>query len=73
MEERKSAFFTIMLLASIILVFTVTDLIQGDRTFSETEKRMLKTRPVFTWDAVFDGKYTRDYEAYLTEIGRAHV
>ena len=67
MEERKSAFFTIMLLASIILVFTVTDLIQGDRTFSETEKRMLKTRPVFTWDAVFDGKYTRDYEAYLTD------
>ena len=45
MDEKRSAFFTIMLLSAIILIFTAADFIQEDRTFSETENKLLADRP----------------------------
>ena len=72
MDEKRSAFFTIILLSAILLLFTAADLIQKDRIFSEAENKMLATRPKWSWDALLEGKYTQDYEAYLTEqfVGR---
>ena len=72
MEEKRSAFFTIMLLSAIILIFTAADLIQEDRTFSETENKLLADRPEWSWEALIEGEYTQDYETYLTEqfVGR---
>lgn len=72
MNERKSAILTIVFLSSVILIFTAADLIQGDRLFSETENKLLASRPKFTWEALFQGKYTEDYEKYLTDqfVGR---
>lgn len=72
MNEKKSAMTGILFFASVILIFTLADLIQGDRLFSETENKILASRPKFTWDALFRGNYTEDYEKYLTEqfVGR---
>lgn len=72
MNEKRSAFFTVLLLASIILVFSFSDLIQEDRVFSETENKVLASKPKFTTEALLKGRYTEDYETYLTDqfVGR---
>lgn len=72
MSEKKSEAFTIAVLSSIILIFTVMDLIGDDRLFSEAENRVLAPRPEFTLEALFQGKFTEDYEAYVTDqfVGR---
>ena len=57
MNEKRSAIFTIAVLASILLVFTVADLIKDDRLFSETENRILAVKPKFSLEAMFQGKY----------------
>ena len=67
MNEKRSAIFTIAVLASILLVFTVADLIKDDRLFSETENRILAVKPKFSLEAMFQGKYMKDYETYVTD------
>lgn len=67
MNEKKNAVLTIAVISSIILIFTAVDLLQGDRLFSETENRMLASKPEFTMKALFEGNYTKDYETYVTD------
>lgn len=72
MDEKRSSILTIMILASIVLVFTAGDLIQGDRFFSELENKVLAKRPAFSVEDLFAGKYTKAYETYLSDqfVGR---
>lgn len=72
MREKKSAIISICFISFVILVFTLADLIRQDRVFSETENKVLASRPEFAWDALFFGDYTADMENYLTEqfVGR---
>lgn len=67
MDEKRSALFTIIVIASVIVVFGAADLIQGDRLFSETENRVLAERPEFTLDAFLREGYAQKYEAYLSD------
>ena len=67
MNEKRSALFTIIVIASVIVVFTAADLIQKDRLFSETENRVLAARPGFSWEGLLRGDYAEAYEAYLTD------
>lgn len=67
MNEKRNAIFTIAFLASIILIFTVVDFFHGDRVFSETENRVLASRPKFSAQELFFGSYTSDYEKYVTD------
>ena len=67
MEEKSNAYFTAAVIAAILLIFTVADLFHGDRIYSETENRLLATRPSVTRKAVFSGKFAEDYEAYVTD------
>lgn len=72
MNEKRSAIFTIAVIASVIFIFTAADLIQGDRLFSETENKVLASRPKFSVEDLVGGKYTESYEAYVTDqfVGR---
>ena len=72
MNEKRNAIFTIAFLASIILIFTTVDFLHGDRVFSETENRVLASKPNFSAQALFFGSYTSDYEKYVTDqfVGR---
>lgn len=72
MNEKKNAWFTIGILFSIILTFTVADLVKGDRFFSERENRILASRPKLTLETVLDGSYESDYETYVSDqfVGR---
>ncbi len=72
MSEKRRAFFTFGFLFSIILVFSFADLVQGDRVFSETENKVLASKPKLTWESLSGGSYGEDYETYLTDqfVGR---
>lgn len=72
MDEKRSTIITIIILSSIILVFTAGDLIQKDRFYSELENKVLAAKPEFSLEAVFEGEYTKKYETYLTDqfVGR---
>lgn len=72
MDEKRSAVITIIILSSIILIFTLGDLIQKDRIYSEMENRVLAARPEFSAQALFDGTFTEKVETYLSDqfVGR---
>ena len=67
LKEKKNALRSIIFLASIILVFTIADLFNEERFFSESENRILAKKPELTAETVFSGKYMSDYEAFLND------
>ena len=72
MNQKKNAVFTIAFPAAVFLIFTLADLLHGDRIFSETENRVLASRPAFSSESLFSGEYTAALEKYLTDqfVGR---
>ena len=67
LKEKKNALRSIIFLASIILVFTIADLFNEERFFSESENRILAKKPKMTVESVFSGKYMSDYETFLND------
>lgn len=70
--EKKNAIRTVVFLCAILLVFFVADLLQGDVVFSESENRILASRPKLSTDALLDGSYMKAYETYVNDqfVGR---
>ena len=70
--EKKNAIRTVVFLCAIMLAFFVADLLQKDVFFSESENRILASKPQLSVDAVLDGSYMKDYEAYVNDqfVGR---
>lgn len=67
MGEKKSVYLNIGIICVIFLIFMVADLLVSDRLYSESENRMLASRPEFSLEALLDGSYTADYEEYVTD------
>lgn len=72
MDEKRNAILTIGLICAILLVFMGADLLTEDRLFSETENRILASRPEISKETVKNGKYAEKYEEYITDqfVGR---
>ena len=72
MNDKRNAFLTVGILFAVMISFTVADFIKGDRVFSETENRVLASRPEFSKEALLEGEYTEEYEEYVTDqfVGR---
>ncbi|MCM1025713.1 MAG: DHHW family protein [Roseburia sp.] len=72
MKEKGNAIFTVALLSAIVLIFTAADLAGEDRIFSETENRVLASRPEFSAESLRKGDYAGGYETYITDqfVGR---
>lgn len=72
MNEKWNAIFTIGVIFSIIFIFTVADFVTSDKLFSESENRILASKPEFSQEALWQGTYTEDYETYVTDqfVGR---
>lgn len=72
MNDKRNAVLTIIILFAMIVTFTVADVIKEDRLYSETENRMLATKPEFSVEALLEGSFAEDYEAYVTDqfVGR---
>ena len=56
------AMFVVMLFGGMIW-----SIVTPDQSYSDTENRFLATKPKFSWEALFDGEYTQDYETYITD------
>ncbi|MGN1002611.1 MAG: DHHW family protein [Oscillospiraceae bacterium] len=50
-----------------IALFFVLNLVIPDRDFSQQENRTLQTAPSFSFKDLFSGKFTSDYETYVTD------
>ena len=48
-------------------LFFVLNLVLPDRSFSEQENRYLQTAPRFSFSELFSGKFTKNYEDYVTD------
>lgn len=57
---------------SIVLVFTIIDMVTPDKKFSDLENRNLKTKVKFTMKDFLDGTFSKQYEEYINDqfIGR---
>lgn len=51
----------------LIFGFTIASIVSPERGFSDNENRVLASKPVFSWDTLFDGTYISKYETYITD------
>ena len=65
--KKRAALRSIIFLSAIILTFTVADLFNEERFFSESENRILAEKPTLSKEALLSGKYMEDYESYLND------
>lgn len=70
--ENIHAFVSAGIICAILLAFTAADLLKQDRLFSETENRILASRPDYSRESLLDGSFAREYETYVTDqfVGR---
>lgn len=66
-RDKIHAFLTVGVICGILLAFTIADFMNEDRLYSEKEKRMLASSPEFSKEALLDGSFMEDYEAYVTD------
>lgn len=66
-DRKKDAWRSIIFFSVIILIFTVADLLNKERLYSEAENRMLAQKPEFSAESFFSGEFTSDYEEYLND------
>ena len=51
----------------LIFGFAIATVLKPSNERSETENRLLEQKPVLTWTALISGKFSEDYEAYLSD------
>ena len=70
--RKWNSLITIGLFCAILFSFTVVDMLNEDRIFSERERRALAVKPSYSRDTVRNGKYMEQYEKYVTDqfVGR---
>ncbi|USG67896.1 DHHW family protein [Brevibacillus ruminantium] len=56
-----------LLLLLFISVIAALNLFAPDRTFSESENRMLEQLPHFSWKTLMAGTFTSDFEKYVSD------
>lgn len=69
LRERSAKIYirTAGIFVAFLLLAGVFNLFGKDKTFSETENRMLAQKPVFSFSNLSSGKYMSDMEAYVTD------
>lgn len=72
MSEKKNALLTVGIVWFIIGFLAVADVLKEDRLFSETENRILASKPEFSGEKLLSGSYAEEYEEYVTDqfVGR---
>lgn len=65
--SKKASAVQVLVFLLFILVFFFLNICTKDITFSEQENRILQQEPSFTLSNLFSGKYSKDFETYLTD------
>ncbi len=76
-EEKRNSIWRSLpcstwIMALLLLGLLLSDLLGDERLFSEHENRILAQRPAFSWEKLWNGSFSADYESYLTDqfVGR---
>ncbi len=71
-DDKRNSLLTVGLICAVLLILGVADLCNSDRLYSETENRVLASRPAFSQEKFFSGEYGGNYEEYITDqfVGR---
>ena len=73
MKPRKknnvNKFFNLtgILFFGVFIFLVVGNVFHKDKTFSETENRMLAERPELSVDGLLSGRFESDYETYIND------
>ena len=65
--ERRNAWKTVIFLCVILLAFLIGDLLQKDVFFSESENRILTSKPRLSKKGLLSGDYMEQYEGYVND------
>ncbi len=65
--SKKALWFQTAIFLAFISIFFLMNLILPDRDFSENENRYLEQLPKFSFENLFEGKFTADFEDYVTD------
>ncbi len=69
-QKKTSALHSILFVAMIMIILGGTSVymrLTPDETYSSQERRMLSKRPKLKKRRIYNGKFQRDYEIYLSE------
>lgn len=71
-ENKKEAIFISIIFLVLIFGFSIASMLNPVKGFSENENRILQKAPKFSWERLFQGSFTKDYETFITDqfIGR---
>lgn len=65
--NKKQNWVIIILFLILIFGFTIATLLKPDTGFSEKENRELAKKPRATAEDIFNGSFSKEYEAYLSD------
>ena len=65
--KKIGSYVTISMFLLVVMGLFVVTLIKPDQEFSDSENRVLASRPKFSIDELFNGSFTKDYETYITD------
>ena len=65
--SKKAMWTEAILFLLFIFAFFILNMVLPDRESSEQENRRLQQRPEFSFETLFSGSYTKDFETYITD------
>ncbi len=65
--SKKALWLQSLIFLGFIGLFFVLNIVLPDREFSEQENRYLQKLPSFSFEDLFDGTFTTDFEDYVTD------
>lgn len=65
--QKLLCLVAVVLFVTPLFALGVTSLIDRDKTVSERENRNLKARPAFTFQTLFNGSFTKEFEEYYAD------
>lgn len=65
--KKKSNKIIIIIFVMFILAVNILNILTPDKTFSETENRMLSQFPKINFKNITSGKFTKKFESYITD------
>ncbi len=65
--SKKALWTQVIIFLAFISLFFVLNLIIPDRDFSQQENRSLQTAPKFSFSELFESKFTKKFEDYVTD------
>lgn len=66
MDKLKNFIYILMFLAFIFGI-SALNILTPDKAISETENRPLQEYPIFTWERLVSGKFTSEFDEYMTD------